>query len=107
MSAITGVVRNGQIVLDAPPDLPEGTRVEVVPVEQARAMRGLRPDPTAALDSDVPETQEQIEEWLRWYRALEPLEFTPEEEAELAAWRQKKKEHGMARSQQRIEDLFP
>jgi hypothetical protein len=95
MSAIHGTFRNGQVVLDGPADWPEGCRVRI------------EPEPTPAPDSDVPETQEQIDEWLRWYRTLEPLEFTPEEEAEFAAWRQKKKEHGMARSQQRMEGLFP
>jgi hypothetical protein len=56
-------------------------------------------------DSD-PETPEHIEDWLRWYRSLEPLEFTPEEEADLATWRQKRRAYGIAKSQQRMGGLF-
>lgn len=63
--------------------------------------------PTATPDDETPETSEQIEEWLRWYRDLEPLEFTAEEEAEFAVWRRKIKEHGIAQSGERIEGLFP
>jgi hypothetical protein len=54
--------------------------------------------------SDSPEA---IEDWLRWYDSLEPLEFTPQEEADLAAWRQKVKEYDIAKTHKRIERLFP
>jgi hypothetical protein len=94
MNAINGTFRNGKVVLDGPTDWPDGCRLRIAP------------DPTEAPDSDLPETPEQIEEWLRWYHALEPLEFTPEEEAALAAWRQKTKAYGIGKSQHRIEDLF-
>jgi hypothetical protein len=33
--------------------------------------------------SNIPEA---IAEWLAWYDSLEPLEFTPQEEADTAAW---------------------
>ena len=95
MNAIRGTFKNGQVVLDGPADWPEGCRLRIAP------------EPAEATDSDTPETPEQIEEWLRWYHSLEPLEFTPEEEADLAAWRQKTKEYEIAKSQQRDEDLFP
>ena len=95
MSAIRGTFKNGQVILDGPADWPEGCRLRIAP------------DSTEATDNDTPETPEQIEEWLRWYRSLEPLEFTPEEEAELAAWRQKTKEYEIARAQERLEGLFP
>ena len=52
------------------------------------------------------QTPEEIEDWLRWYHSLEPLEFTPEEEADLAAWRRKVKEYEIARSAERMEGLF-
>jgi hypothetical protein len=87
MNPINGTFRNGQVVLEGPVDWPEGCPLCIAP------------KPTGASDSDAPETPEQIEEWLRWYHALEPLEFTPEEEAALTERRQKKKEHGIAKSQ--------
>jgi hypothetical protein len=99
MNAIEATFKNGQIVPDGPTDWPEGCRLRIEPVttEQVRA----------TADSDEPETPEQIQEWLRWYHALEPLEFTPQEDADLAAWRQRMKEYDIAKSQQRIEGLFP
>ena len=32
---------------------------------------------------------EGIADWLKWYQTLEPLIFTPEEEADTAAWLKK------------------
>jgi uncharacterized protein (DUF2126 family) len=56
--------------------------------------------------SDTVESAEQIDEWLRWYHALEPLEFTPDEEAQLEARRRQRKEHGLAKLKDRTEALF-
>jgi hypothetical protein len=98
MTAINATYKNGQIVLDGLPDWPEGCRVRVEPVAT---------DSGDERNDQQTETPEQIEDWLRWYHALEPLEFTPQEEADLAAWRQKVKDHEMAQSQRRLEELFP
>jgi len=85
MSAIQATFKNGQIVPDGPTDWPEGCRLKVEPLtSQAETGTG-----------DEPESPERIADWLRWYRSLEPLEFTPEEKADLAAWRQKIKESNM------------
>jgi hypothetical protein len=99
MKAIEATFKNGQIVPDGPTDWPEGCRLRIEPISSE-----AESEPP---ESDEPETPEQIAEWLCWYHSLEPLEFTPEEEADLAAWRQKKKEFGGAKSQGRIEELFP
>jgi hypothetical protein len=99
VDAIEGTFENGQIIPDGPTDWPEGCRLRIEPVETERG--GETPN------ADEPETAEQIERWLHWYHALEPLDFTPEEEIDLAAWRQKVKEHDLVKSQQRLEDLFP
>jgi hypothetical protein len=89
VKAIEATFKNGQIIPDGPTDWPEGCRLRIEPIST---------EPTSdAPGSDEPETPEQIEDWLRWYHALEPLEFTPEEEANLATWRQKVKEHDVAR----------
>jgi hypothetical protein len=42
MNAVQGTIKNGQIVLDTPAELPEGTRIEVLPIEWARPILGLR-----------------------------------------------------------------
>jgi hypothetical protein len=99
MNAIEATFKNGQIIPDGPTDWPEGCRLRVEPLSYAAGARPVNGD-------EQPETPEQIEDWLRWYHSLEPLEFTPEEAASLAAWRQKINEHDMARSEQRIKGLF-
>jgi hypothetical protein len=98
MNAIEATFKNGQIVPDGPTDWPEGCRLRVEPV--------AREPVSETSDNDEPETAEQIAEWLLWYHSLEPLEFTPQEKADLAAWRQKMKEYDITKSQQRIEGLF-
>ena len=96
---IPGTFHEGQIVLATPVDWPEGARVEVALVE-SHGRFGLTED-------EWPSTPEEMAEWLRWYDSLEPLEFTPQEEADLAAWRKQMKEYDIAKSQKRIEGLFP
>ncbi len=77
MNALQGTVRNGQIVLDEPADLPEGTRVEVVPVEAGRPALGMRED-------DWPTTSEGIGALLARMDEVQPAWLSPEEDA---AWR--------------------
>ena len=72
MIAIEGTVMNGQIVLDEPGKLSEGTRVDVMPV-------GTRP-----IRSEVeegPMTPQEIESVLAVINQSEPLLLTPEEAA--------------------------
>jgi hypothetical protein len=71
MNSVNGTFKHGQIILDGLPDWPDGCRLHIEP---------LTTEPRSeATDRDEPETPEEIEEWLRWYHSLEPLEFTPEE----------------------------
>ena len=51
-------------------------------------------------------TPEAIEVWLKWYDSLEPLIITPEEEADLAAWREKVKQYAIAQMDRDSEELF-
>jgi len=44
MSLLTGTVKNGQVILDEPADLPEGTRVEVVPLDASRPVNDFLED---------------------------------------------------------------
>ncbi|MBI1831232.1 MAG: hypothetical protein HYR84_07275 [Planctomycetes bacterium] len=74
MNAILGVVKNGRVEIDAPPDWPEGS-----PVRVELGLNGQ------ATDDDRPESPEEIEEWIRRFREIEPIEMTPEEEAAWAA----------------------
>ncbi len=42
MDGLQGTIKNGQIVLDAPGALPEGTRVAVLPIQGAQPTLGMR-----------------------------------------------------------------
>jgi hypothetical protein len=77
MNALQGIIRNGQIVLDTPAELPEGTRVEVLPIEGAKPALGMR-------EEDWPTTPEGIAVLLARMDQVEPGWLSPEDDA---AWR--------------------
>ncbi len=99
MEAIHATWKNGQIVLDGPVDWPEGCRLIVEPDPAHSELMGIR-------EEDWPNSPEAIADWLAWYDSLEPLIFTPEEEADIAAWRQKIKEYTIANMDRGIEGLW-
>lgn len=77
MHALQGTIKNGQIVLDAPADLPEGSRVEVLPVTVAEPTIGMR-------EEDWPTTPEGITALLERMDQVEAGWLAPEDDA---AWR--------------------
>src|SRR5579875_2628072 len=79
MTAVPGTYKNGHIILDAPADWPEGCRVIVEPAPQG--------EPIGIREEDWPDTPEGIAAWLQWYDSLEPIEMTPQQEAEWQAAR--------------------
>ncbi len=81
MKAVHAIWKNGLIVPTQPVDWPEGTALVVEPVDQPDES-----DPEGDLLGDSPEA---IARWLAWYETLEPLIFTPEEEAFLRAERKR------------------
>jgi hypothetical protein len=97
MTAIAGIYKNGQIILDAPADWPEGCRVIVEPAPAEETL-GIR-------EEDWPDTPEGIAAWLRWYDSLEPIERTPQEEAEWQAVRKEQREHEKAKFEEWSEKL--
>lgn len=99
MNAITGVYSAGKITLDAAADWPDGCRVLIEPVAGPPG-RGLA-------EEEWQDTPEAVAGWSRWYDSLEPLEFTPEEEAELAAWRKRVGERSAGPLPAPVEELFP
>ncbi len=77
MTALQGTIENGQIILDAPASLPEGTRVEVLPIEGARPILGMR-------EEEWPTTDEGIAALLARMDQVEPGWLSPEDDA---TWR--------------------
>jgi hypothetical protein len=73
MTALHGTIRNGPVVLDSPPALPEGTRVEVLPVGGGGARLGLR-------DEDWPATPDAIAAHLARMDQVEPGWLSPEDD---------------------------
>jgi hypothetical protein len=88
VSAIKGVVKNGRIDVAAPADWPEGCEVVIEPVPTAPA-RGMR-------EEDWPTTAEGVAALLSRWDRHEPLELTPEEEAEWEAARKAQREFELA-----------
>jgi hypothetical protein len=80
MTTIKAWIRAGRIEVQDPIDLPDGTEISIrLPSET----------PLGLADSDELDTPEAIQSWIRWYGALEPLEFS---EAELTAWENARRE---------------
>ncbi len=99
MSAIRGKYVNGAVVLGRAADWPDGTEVIVEPVPSG--------GPVGMRDEDWPTTPEGIAALLARMDQVEPLELTPEEEADIAAWRQKVKDYTIAHMNDGIDGLFP
>jgi hypothetical protein len=97
MKAIHAVWKQGQIVPSQPVDWPDGTVLTVAPIEAAGAAESegdiLGDDPAS------------IARWLSWYETLEPLIFTPEEEAVLQAARRDGRDWEKSRFNERAEQL--
>jgi hypothetical protein len=84
MKTVHAIWKNGQIVPTQPVDWPEGTALAVEPIEQL-----LGGDSQGDLLGDDPES---IARWLAWFDSLEPLNFTPEDEAAWLAARQDRRD---------------
>jgi hypothetical protein len=95
MTILRAVVKEGRIELQAPQDWPEGTEVRIEPVS---ASIGIR-------DEDWPTTPEGIARHLALMDRGEPLEITPEEEAEWNAARQERKDLEKARFEDQAQSL--
>ena len=95
MTTIKATVKGGRLDLPVPLDWPDGTEVEIHPLEQGGAT------------DDGPMTPDEIARVLAAMEKVKPFEMTPEEEAEMEAHRQRNKAYTMAHMHQGIEELFP
>jgi len=100
MSILTGVFKNGSILLDhPPPEWTEGERVTVraLPWNEVVGM-------TEEEQGDDPES---IERWIAEFNAIPPLEMSAEEEAAMIAWRKKVKEYNLEAVRRQFEEGIP
>jgi hypothetical protein len=87
---LTGTWKNGQVVLDAPANWPEGCKLQVVPIRQPTGLAGIP-------DDQWPRDPQGIAELLKRMDQTEPFEMTPEEEADWQAARQAVKDRSISR----------
>ncbi|MBI2807686.1 MAG: hypothetical protein HYX68_22120 [Planctomycetes bacterium] len=102
MSVIQTTIQNGRIDVPAPADLSDGTRVlvDVMPLP-AQSRADEIQFMTEQEQSDDPEA---IEAWIAELNALPPLTMTPEEEADLVAWRNKVREFNLEAVRKQMEE---
>ena len=79
MSTLKGIIRNGQVIVIGPTDLPDGTEVEILPVS------------LSALDHEGQVTPDEIARTLAAMEKTEPFEMTNAEWAAIEADRQARK----------------
>ena len=99
MDTIRATWKGGKIIPDGPVDWPEGCRLLIEPDLSQDEPIGLR-------EEDWSNSPEAIADWIKWYDSLKPLIFTPDEEADIAAWREKIKQYTIANMHKSIEGLF-
>jgi Protein of unknown function DUF104 len=97
MKTIRAVWKNGQILPVQPVDWPEGTTLAVEPIDES-----LATDFEGDLLGNDPES---IARWLAWFDSLEPLCFTPDEDAAWRAARRDQRDWEKARFDDRAERL--
>jgi hypothetical protein len=86
MHAIIGEYRDGQVFLAGKADWPEHSKVRVEPVEETIGMR----------EEDWPTDPAGIARLLQLINSLEPLEMTPQEEAEWRAARRAQNDYTLS-----------
>jgi hypothetical protein len=92
MSAIKAMWSDGQVVLETPPDWPEGRRLVVVE------------DPVPDDDNQA-DDPESIARWIAEFDAIPPLEMTAEEEAEWQAARKAQRDFEKSTFNERADKL--
>jgi hypothetical protein len=80
MSTLKGIIRNGQVIVTGPTDLPDGTEVEIVPVGVAYA------------GDQGQVTPDEIARTLAAMELVEPFEMSDAERAAIQADREARKE---------------
>lgn len=98
MNSLHGTIKNGLVILDVPAALVEGTRVEVVPIEQPQPTLGMR-------EADWPTTPAAIATLLARMDEMEPGWLSEEDDAEWRAALHEEKEAEKAQFGRDVEKL--
>lgn len=99
MQSVTATYRDGQIILDSPVDWPDGSRISVVCIGEHLGLD----------ESQWPTTEDGLRDLLAQMEAMEPIEFTSEDDAAIEAARIAALEYAHENWEQRatkLEHLF-
>ena len=99
MNAIKATWKKGHVQLDSPADWPEGRRLVVT--EDSIV------DVDFMNEAEQTDSAEEIDRWITELEALPGLTMTPEQEAEMLAWRKREKEHNFEAARRELEKEFP
>ena len=99
MNTITGTFQGGRVVPDAPVDWPDGTKVEINRANES-AKIGID-------ESEWRDDAEALADWDAWIKTVEPLEFTPQEEAEMKAFDAKMRAFNIEAVRRQMEERWP
>lgn len=119
MTTPKATVKGGRLELNVPADWPDGTEVEIHPIDQASrgakdsmATSAIPPNPGTTCQEEEPledgwsNSPEAIADWLKWYDSLQPLLLTAAEEADAEAWMRKANEYAIAKMEKSSQDIF-
>jgi hypothetical protein len=93
-----GVIRGGQVIVEEPINLPDGSEVTITGRAHGKFL--------GEEDKDRPPTPKEIEAALAAMDQVEPFDMTDEERAEADAWEKKVNDYTIANMDKGIEDLF-
>ena len=93
--SLTGHVQNGVVVFDTPNAFPDGTAVKVEAVENEQIV-GLT-------EEEWRDDPESIAAWIAGVRKIERPEYTAEERADMARYRQEYRRHNLEAVRRQME----
>ncbi len=96
MDAIKGTIKGGRLELEAPPDWPDGTEVLIEPTMDQSSKIGLD-------EWQWRDDAEGLADWDEWIKTIEPLEFTPEEEARIAEFEARMRRYNLEAVRRQME----
>lgn len=83
-----GIIRNGQVIVEEPINLPDGSEVTITGRPYGKFV--------GEEDNDRPPTPEEIKAALAAMEKVEPFDLTDEERAEAEAWEKKVNDYTIA-----------
>ena len=101
-----GIVRGGQIVIDEPMNLPDGSEVTILgrSVDELSHDLGTVAFMTEDEQSDTPEA---IQQWIDDLHAIPPVPVNPRKEAEWREWEEKMRQFNIEAMRKQFEEETP